>query len=155
MNEKLIVPNEFLSIAEEELKQGKSVRILADGTSMNPFILGGRDYAEITPLKEKEVLILWNVYLFKYNGKYIIHRYIGKDGEIYRMRGDGNLKFEERIERSDVIGLLNRIYQPSGKYIETNTSKWRRTGKNWNKLLPIRRYLLAAFRRLRRYGIIR
>ena len=154
MKDKLIVPNEFLAIAEEELRAGKSVKILADGASMLPFIIGGRDYAEIVPLTEDEAPQLWNAYLFKYNGKYIIHRFIGKDGEIYRMLGDGNLKYEERVRREDIIGVLSKIHRPKGKPVDTTTKKWRRTGKNWNKFLPVRRYLLAIFRRLRRYGII-
>lgn len=154
MKDKLIVPNEFLAIAEEELREGKSVKILADGTSMLPFIIGGRDYAEIVPLPENEVPQLWNAYLFKYNGKYIIHRFIGKDGEIFRMLGDGNLKYEERVSREDIIGVLSKIHRPKGKPVDTTTKKWRRTGKNWNKFLPVRRYLLAIYRRMRRYGFI-
>lgn len=155
MKDTLVLPNEFLSIAEEELREGRSVRILADGASMHPFIIGGRDYAEVMPLPENEELKLWNVYLFKYNGKYMIHRFIGMKGDIYEMFGDGNLKLGEKVKREDIIGILHKIHKPQGKTIDCTTEKWRRNGKNWNQLLPLRRYLLAAFRRLRRYGIIR
>ena len=155
MPHKLILPNEFLSVAEEELEEGRSVRLLADGASMNPFIHGGKDYAEIAPLDADADLELWQVYLFKYNGQYIIHRFIGKDGEIFRMLGDGNLWIEERVMREDVIGVLHKIHRPDGKSVVCTSEKWKRKGKLWNQLLPLRRYLLGVWRRLYRYGIIR
>ena len=154
MKDKLIVPNEFLAIAEEELLEGRSVKILADGASMNPFIIGGRDYSEVIPFPKYEEPELWNAYLFKWNGKYVIHRFIGKTGDIYRMLGDGNLKYEETVSREDIIGVLSKIHKPDGNYIDTLSTKWKRKGKNWHQLLPLRRYLLAAFRRLRRLGLM-
>ena len=155
MSEKLILPNEFLAVAEEELKAGKCVKILADGASMHPFIRGAEDYAEVEPLKNDEDLKLWEAYLFKYDGKYIIHRFIGKQGDLYRFLGDGNLKFEERAKRENVIGRLKKIHKPNGKVVDATSEKWIRRGKTWYKLLPLRRYLLAALRRGYRYGIIR
>ena len=155
MNEKLILPNEFLSIAEEELREGKSVKILADGASMYPFIKGGKDYAEVVPMPSDMEPKLWQAYLFKYNGKYVIHRFVAKEGDIYRMLGDGNLKIEERVKRRDIIGILNRIHKANGETVDTTTKKWQRKGKIWNRMLPFRRYLLAIIRRMYRYGIIR
>ena len=155
MNDKIILPNEFLSVAEEELNQGRSVRILADGASMFPFIHGAKDYAELAPLPSGEELKLWEVYLFKYKGRFVIHRYIGKVGDIYRFLGDGNLQIEEIGNRGDVIGRLQKIHKPGGRVVDCTSEKWLRKGKTWNRLLPIRRYLLGALRRFYRYGIIR
>ena len=154
MSEKLILPNEFLAVAEEELKNGKSVKILADGTSMFPFIHGGKDFTEIVPLNEKEGLVRWNAYFFNYNGKYIIHRFIEEDGDKLVMMGDGNIAIQERVDRNNVIGTLKYIHSFKGSTIDCTTTKWRRTGKIWHKLKPTRRYLLALIRRMERYGII-
>ena len=152
--EKKIMPNEFLSLAEENLRNGKSVRILADGASMNPFIKGGKDISEIIPYPPDKELNLWEAYMFRHNGKYIIHRYIGKKEDKLIMMGDGNIALTEEIGREDVIGLLLKIHRPNGKIIEATGNKWIRKGRFWNKFLPLRRYLLAVYRRLLKYKII-
>lgn len=155
MPEKLILPNEFLKIAEEELKEGRSVRILADGKSMYPFIHGGQDIAEIEPLGKEEELVKWRAYFFRWKGNYIIHRFLGEENGEYIMLGDGNLKYEERPRREDIIGVLNRLHRQDGSVIDCAAPRWKRNGKIWNKLLPLRRYLLALARRMSRYGITR
>ena len=155
MQDKIILPNAFLEIAEEELKQGKSVKILADGASMYPFIHGGKDIAEVYPLKENEDLKRWNVYLFKKNGKYIIHRLIKKEPNYLLMMGDGNRGIYEKIRENDVLGILRYVYCDNGNTIDCSSSAWLSKGRFWYALRPLRRYLLAIVRRLYRYGIIR
>ena len=154
MSEKIILPNSFLSIAEEELNQGRSVRILADGKSMFPFIHGGKDVSEIEPLQPGEPLKLWHGYMFLHNGRYVIHRYVGeKEGQII-MSGDGNLRIVETVSRKDVIGHLKSVHTKNGKVIDCTSPSWTRRGRTWHKMRPVRRYLLAAVRRLYKYGII-
>ena len=155
MNGRIILPNEFLSLAEENLKDGKSVKILADGPSMFPFIHGARDLVEIIPVRPDENPMLWEVYFFIHNGKYKIHRFVGREDDFFIMRGDGNLKISEKVKQKDIIGKLYRIHKPDGTVIDCTSKKWLRKGCTWNKLLPLRRYMLAAVRRLYRFGIIR
>lgn len=151
----LILPNEYLAIAEEELRQGKSVEIQAHGASMYPFIHGADDVVEVVPLPPGEPLKVWRAYMFMHKGQYIIHRLIGIDGETYRMLGDGNLRIEERVKRDSIIGLLKNIRCSDGKIIDATTSRWMMAGKMWHRMLPLRRYLLAVCRRLSRYGLMR
>ena len=155
MQGKIILPNEFLSVAEEELKEGRGVKLLADGCSMFPFIRGGQDFAEIIPLPDDKKLERWMVYLFKYRGRYTIHRLIGKEGDVLIMAGDGNINIEEKILREDIIGVLGRIHKSGGKLVDTQSKYWKIKGKIWHRLFPLRKYLLAIFRRLYRYGIIK
>lgn len=155
MQRKIIVPNEFLSLAEEELRQGKNVKILADGASMFPFIRGGKDTVEIRPLQDNETPEKWRVYMFLQNGHYIIHRLVDEDKDQLIMKGDGNLKIEERIKHDEIIGVLSKIYRSDGKMTDCTESRWLQKGKIWHRLSPVRRYLLAAARRLQRYGLMR
>lgn len=155
MSEKLILPNSFLSLAEEELREGKKVKILADGSSMFPFIKGGEDISVISPIAPDSQLKLWHVYMFRWQGNYVIHRFVGyKDGK-YLMNGDGNIKRYETIHHDDVIGCLDKIIKPSGKIIDAMSPRWLGFGRIWFSVLFFRPYLLGIIRRLYRYGVIR
>lgn len=155
MQSKIILPNEFLQIAEEDLKNGKNVKILADGASMYPFIHGGMDIAEVEPISPETSLCLWHVYMFKHHGNYKIHRLIGKERDKLIMAGDGNNKLCELVNREDVIGRLKIIHRLKGKTVDCSESGWLNKAKAWHKLRPFRKYLLAIVRRLYRFGIIR
>ena len=148
MPDKIILPNEFLAIAEEELLQGKSVKVLADGESMYPFIKGARDTAEIEPLPSETPLETWRVYMFRHKGRYIIHRFIGTRNGSLVMMGDGNLIQKEIVSREDVIGVLSRIHKKNGGIKDCSSTKWLLTGNLWAVLSPVRRYILGILRRL-------
>lgn len=155
MSGKIILPNSYLELAEEELKKGKSVRILADGASMYPFIKGGKDTVEIAPVLPNEKIKEGEVYFFKTSHRYVIHRLVKQKNDNLTMMGDGNRGIVEYVKRSDVSGKLIRIYCENGKTKDCSTWIWRYKGKVWHLLLPLRRYLLAAHRRLSNYGFIR
>ena len=154
MSSKIILPNEFLSLAEDELLNGRSVKLLADGASMYPFIHGGEDISEIEPIASASPLLLWHVYMFKHNGKYVIHRYVGKKEGNFIMEGDSNLNIREIVERRNVIGHLRYIHKNNGKTIDCSDKSWINRGKIWGKLKPGRKYLLALVRRLYKYKLI-
>ena len=58
---------------------------------MYPFIQGGKDEVEIVPLDSHPSFPLWSCVFYQWNGHYMIHRYIGRNGNKYRMMGDGDL----------------------------------------------------------------
>ena len=155
MQEKIILPNSFISIAEEELKAGKSIKLLADGASMYPFIRGGKDIVEIHPINGNEPLQKGEIYLFNNKGRYNIHRLIGEDNGKFVMMGDGNRGVVEKVGKNDVIGIVRRIHRDGGTVIDCSSSLWKAKSRIWVVMRPVRRYLLAAIRRLYRYGIIR
>lgn len=146
---KLIVPNSFLSMAEEELRAGRSVRLYIDGTSMYPFIRGGVDEVEVVPCPPEGDLPAWCCPFYCWEGRYMIHRYIGTEGGNCVMLGDGNLARREKVRREDIIGLLSRIYRPDGSVQDCSDPKWLRKAKLWYRLRPFRRILIPAFRLLR------
>lgn len=155
MPEKLILPNKFLAIAEDELRAGHSVKLKADGMSMYPFIRGARDTVKISPLKLSEKPRLWHAYLCRWKDKYIIHRLVGEENGEFIFSGDGNFGQTEIVTSENIIGILSRIYRNNGKEIFCDSLSWSRKGKIWHKLLPVRRYLLGVHRRLVKYGIIK
>ena len=150
MRDKIILPNSFLEIAEEELRAGRSIRLLADGTSMYPFIRGGKDEVEIVPVKKDTEPEMFSCYLCKWQDRYIIHRLIGKEGKDYIFQGDGNPASRiEKVNRENIIGLLIRIYSPGGDISDCRNPKWVRKGKIWFQLRKVRRIINAILRRSR------
>lgn len=141
-----IVHNAFLAEAARILEQGKAVRIRIGGDSMFPFIQGGKDEVEIVPFDSSQLFPLWSCVFYQWKGHYMIHRYIGRNGNKYRMMGDGNLLQVEEVAVNDIKGILNIIYRPNGTCQNCLDERWLRKGKYWFQLRKFRRILIALFR---------
>ena len=146
---KLVVGNGFLAEAAEALRQGKTVKARIDGGSMYPFIRGGKDVVELVPCDADSELPAWCCPFYYWEGHYMVHRYIGREGDYCLMLGDGNLARIERVKRSEIIGLLRYIYLPDGSVQDCQDAKWLRKGALWYRLRPVRRFLLPVMKRLR------
>lgn len=144
---KKVVPNIFLQEAAEILKSGQPVRLHIDGQSMYPFIRGGKDEVEVVPYDGVSALPLWCSAFYCWEGKYMIHRYIGtKEGKLLMM-GDGNLVRIEAVEPTAVYGILSTIYHPDGSAQDCNEKAWLSRGKWWYRLRGIRRFLIPLLKR--------
>lgn len=145
--QKLIVSNNLLfDEVCRLLEQDKQVSILAKGNSMLPFIRGGRDSVLLE--KAPPELSVGDIVLFKTDGRYILHRVWRIDGENITLMGDGNLCGQEHCLRKDVVGKAVRILPPDGRPLDCNTACERRKARLWRMLRPVRRYLLACYRRI-------
>ena len=146
---RVVVPNRFLALAEEELRAGRSVRVQIDGESMYPFIRGGADEVEILPCPPEGELPAWCCPFYRWEGRYMIHRYIGTDADgRCLLFGDGNLVRRERVAREEIIGLLGRIYRPDGSVQDCTDPRWLRKGRIWYRLRGLRRVLIPVIRLL-------
>ena len=126
--------------------EGLCVTLPVNGQSMLPFIIGGK---ESVILQKPENLKVGHVVLAWVDGNhYVVHRITQIDGTAVTLMGDGNLVGVEHCQMSDVRALATHVVDAKGgkHYLY---SKWRMRGVNvWNKLHPIRRYILGIYRRL-------
>ncbi len=143
---KITLPNKFFAEAAEELKRGRTAKLLVGGQSMYPFIRGGEDVVEVIPCPPEEELPIWCCPFYQWEGKYMIHRYIGRKNGLYLMLGDGNLARVEEVERADIIGVLKTIYHPDGTVQDCLDPHWLKKAEWWYKLRFARRWLLAVCR---------
>lgn len=128
------------------VEEGRRVVLPVKGKSMYPFIIGGKESVELVrppvPLKADDVVLAWAD-----GTHYVIHRIIGIDGDEVRLMGDGLCKVTEHCKTSDVSALAEYVVAPNGKrrYLYTRT----RLGfaRLWRRLLPVRHWLLAIYRR--------
>lgn len=144
---KIVLSNDFLAEAAESLRNGNTVKVRIDGVSMLPFIKGGKDLVEIVPFSSDEELNLWSCPFYSWNGRYMIHRYIGRQGNEYLMLGDGNVSRIERVRREDIIGVLRYIIHPDGSVQDCRDENWLKKGMWWYRLRPLRRFILPVLRR--------
>lgn len=135
----------IISEALRLVGEGRDVIFPVKGTSMLPFIIGGKESAVFSPVKKikKGRVVL----AYTSGGNYVVHRIIKIDNQNITLMGDGNLKGCEFCKISDVKAEVNYVVGNNGKKRCLN-SFWRVAAAFiWRILRPIRRYLLAAYRK--------
>lgn len=136
-----VISNDILFAAVKDLvDEGKSVTIRPKGESMLPFIRSDRD--NVTLERVTGPLRVGDIVLFRDKERYVLHRIycIGKDG--LTLMGDGNLVGQEHCKESDVIGIVTEITKENGRVVKPGKA-WM-----WRALKPLRRWLLAIYRRI-------
>ena len=127
------------------IADGHTVTIRVKGNSMRPFLENGRDSVILAPFSE---LKRGDVILAEITqGQYILHRIIRMKGDCLTLMGDGNLKGTESCNTSDVIGVVTTLIR-DGKPLDCSSRKWKISSRIWGALRPMRRYLLAIYRRI-------
>ena len=72
------------------------------------------------------------------DSRYVLHRVVDRNRSLLTLMGDGNLRGTESCTRDDVLGTVTSINGiPPGD------------GSLWRFLKPLRRVLLAIYRRLK------
>lgn len=144
--QRLNIPNEILlPEIEKLLASGTCVTLRTKGNSMLPFIVGDRDCVTLEPadnLRLKDIVLAHLP-----NGHFVLHRIIHIKGEYITLMGDGNLSGKEYCLAKDICGKVRTI-RKKGKNIDPNTKAERLKAAVWLKILPVRRHLLAIYRRI-------
>jgi phage repressor protein C with HTH and peptisase S24 domain len=138
---------EILPEIEGLVRDGLEVVFVPKGSSMSPFIKGGVDRVLITKaesIAEGDIILALTE-----QGSHVLHRVEKVDGNMLILMGDGNLIGRERCRREDVIGKAVKIIKKD-REIDCQSPSHLRKAAIWRSLLPIRRYLLAIYRRLYR-----
>ena len=108
------------------------------GYSMRPFLEDRRDKVILAPPRKPEIA----------KNRYAMHRVIKIENEIYTMQGDGNPTYmSETFREADIVGIAQAFIR-KGKVITTTSTTWRIYSATWRILKPLRRILLAIYRRI-------
>ena len=126
--------------------KGVTVTLPVNGQSMLPFIIGGK---ESVILRRPGVIDVGDVVLAWVDGnRYVVHRIINIDGDRVTLMGDGNVRGTEHCLLKDVKARVTHVVSADNKKRDLY-SRWRvLAAKLWYWLLPVRRYLLAIYRRI-------
>ncbi len=128
-------------------KGKRSVTFVVHGFSMRPFLDNGRDKVILAPPRAPK---LGDVVLAEISKeRYALHRVIKIEDGVYTMRGDGNpLWMKEQFTEENIVGIAEGFIR-KGKHIAVDSRKWRWYSTTWRILTPIRRVLLAIYRRMK------
>lgn len=145
---RVTVPNEILLPQIRELiLNGHTVTFPVRGNSMNPFIKDRRDKVIIAPLSGEprigDLLLAYEIA----QKRYVLHRLIRVENESYLLMGDGNTHLTEAIQREEIIAIVTAIIRKNKTY-STHSKLWNTYSWIWMKLLPLRQWILAVWRRL-------
>ena len=144
---KTVENNEAISEVASLLKESHKVILPVKGQSMLPFIVGSRDSAELAnpegPLAVGDAVLAWVD-----NCRYVLHRIIeiGADGHLILM-GDGNIAGKEYCTLGDVVARAESVVKPDGTRTYLYSDRQRCYWQLWNRLRPVRRWILAVLRR--------
>lgn len=143
------IPNEILLPEVARLiNQGHTVTITVRGNSMNPFLVDGRDGIVLGPFCETDLQPGVAVLARETRGRIVFHRIIRRQGEELTLMGDGNLQMTEQSSLKEVMAIMVAAIR-KGKEYPCSGRTWRWYSLGWMKLTPVRRWLLAIYRRVK------
>lgn len=123
-----------------------SVTFVVRGVSMHPFLADGRDKVVLVPPMPPRV---GQVVLAEVSpGVFALHRIIKTEGDIVTMRGDGNLLWRTETFTSDKIIGTAKAFIRKGRYVPTDGRLWKCYSAVWHALRPVRRIIVAFYRRI-------
>lgn len=140
-------------LMQEVLGNGGSFSLTITGTSMYPFILGGRDQVTLSPIPgklKKKDLPLYR----RQDGSFVLHRIVKveKDGS-YTCCGDHHWDLEKGLQHEQMIALAT-AYVRKGRKL-TNRNMWYRMYRTlWIWMLPLRPYFFAILGRIKNRKIL-
>ena len=136
-----VIQQEAIRLVED----GVNVTLPVKGYSMLPFIIGSRESVILDkPVAPKvgDVVLAWVE-----GCRYVVHRIISISHDNVVLMGDGNVAGVEHCRLSDVKAVATHVVDVKGGKHDLY-APWRcRAARWWFKLLPVRRYLLAIYRR--------
>ena len=145
--EKLVINNdEFFGRVLEHLDRGQSVTIPVKGFSMLPFIRGEKDLVVLE--RPSRPYRVGDIVLFRYAGRYVMHRILSIDGQSVVIMGDGVLENTEKVTPEDIYGRVTEIQRSGRRKLDPDSRFQTFRSRTWRKLLPVRRYLLYIYRHL-------
>ena len=137
--------NEIIQSAINLVNEGLCVTFPVKGYSMLPFIVGSKESVDL--VKPENIRVGHVVLAWVEGCRYVVHRIVAIHGNQVVLMGDGNIAGVEHCLLSDVAALATHVVTPKGKH-HPLYSPWRiKASRLWWCLLPIRRWILAIYRR--------
>lgn len=142
-----VAAEEYMEDLLQTLEYTESVPLVISGSSMDPFLVHGRDTVFLTklkrPVKKGDMLLYRRV-----GGRYVLHRVVKVQGQQLVLIGDGQLSIEPGIRTEQVLATVSAVRR-KGKLLKPGHPTWVFYEKIWVRLIRIRPRLLRWYRRMR------
>lgn len=138
---------EMYPIIQEVLAHGGTFSLTITGTSMYPFIVGGRDKVTLSPVPAKLKKNDLPLYRRK-SGQFVLHRIVKvcKDGT-YTCCGDHQWQLEKGLKHEQMVGLAT-AYVRKGKHLTNRNLIYRFYRMTWTWVLKYRYYFFVLRKKL-------
>ncbi len=142
---KTLPPEVLMGPLLSALEEAESVPLVISGSSMTPFLAGGRDtvYLSRVPghLKRGD-MILYR----RDNGAYVLHR-IWRAGQTHTLVGDAQTQLEPGIRDDQVLALVTAVRR-KGRLLRPGSFWWDFFEKVWIRMVPLRPGICRIYRLL-------
>ncbi len=141
MEKMLFSTAELGSALDVALKEGASVPLTVTGTSMQPFLVDGKDVVWIRACEPSDIK-KGAILLFKRaDESFVLHRVraVRPDGKLL-MNGDGQT-WCEKISCQQVVAVVTHI-EKDGKKKSCDSAAYKSGVALWQALMPVRAYLM-------------
>ena len=144
---RMVVHNdEFFAQVLARLDEGLTATIPVKGYSMLPFIRGGKDLVVLE--KASGSVVKDDIVLFRYGGRYVMHRVLSADGGKYDIQGDGVWLGHEHPVREQILAKATCILRAGKRPVDPYSPRQLRLVHAWQRLGRLRRYILFIYRHL-------
>ena len=141
---------ELVQIMKELFKEGKTVKLTAQGSSMMPLLRSGIDAVELAECSEPEKLKKRDVPLYeRSDGKFVLHRIVKVHDDCFDMCGDNQITVERGVKKSAVAAKAVGFYS-RGKYYPADGFLQRTYAFLWCAVLPHRFRIYRVLRVFRK-----
>lgn len=137
---RVVDDHQYFDVIGGLLEEGREVLMTPKGDSMLPFIRNGRDSVVLSKLTRPAMV--GDIILVNIGGRYVMHRVFSVGDGTVTLMGDGNLAAWETCSVDDIIGIVTEIHKEGGKVVKPGK------GRLWRFLRPVRRYILAFYKRV-------
>lgn len=138
-----VLMEEYRRLLEEE--NIDSLPLVVSGSSMTPFLIGGRDTVFLSrlrrPVRRGDILLYR-----RGSGAYVLHRVYRVTEQGLTMVGDAQRELEPGIRREQVIAIVTRV-ERKGKVLAPGNFWWEFFEQVWIRILPLRGLIHRAFSR--------
>ena len=127
------------------VRDGLSVTLAVKGASMLPFILGGKESVVLT---RPGTIRQGDVVLARIDGQhFVLHRVMEVSEDRVELMGDGNIAGREVCTPADVLARADEVVGADGRHRRLDSKGSRFAARVWRFLLPVRRWILAVYKR--------
>lgn len=140
---------DVIPILSEVIGSGGEFELYPRGTSMLPLIREGRDSVILTSPDSPDAgdIVLYR----REGGQYVLHRIVGRDGELFTMCGDNQTKIERGIAVGQIIAKA-KLLKRDGRIVDCESAEYRKWVKKWLNM-TYRRVGLLRYRVAKKLGL--
>lgn len=128
---------EYVAALKEMVEEGLEVSMTVAGTSMEPFLLHGRDkiyFQKLDGTIKKGDMVFYQ----RKSGAYVMHRVMKVKGQCYYMAGDHQTTLEGPIEKKQIFAKIVSV-ERDGVWLTENDRIWKFYAVWWRRLFWVRK----------------